>query len=73
MQGETAEIRNYCHQLKSLWAYRQAHNLKVEGAKPTPRNQRLTRNINVLRGFMLKIPLMQLSHSTLPKTQYRLN
>ena len=48
MQGKTAENRTYCHQLKSLWAYRQAHNLKVVGSNPTP----ATNNINDLAAHM---------------------
>ena len=36
MQEETAETLDYCRSCKSLWAYRQAHNLKVVGSNPTP-------------------------------------
>ena len=48
MQGETAEIRTYCHQLKSLWGRLQAHNLKVVGSNPTP----ATNEINDLAALM---------------------
>ena len=55
MQEETAENRAYCHQLKSLWAYRQAHNLKVVGSNPTP----ATNNINDLAAFWAAFFLCQ--------------
>jgi hypothetical protein len=53
MQGKTAENRACCHQLKLLWAYRQAHNLKVVGSNPTPATNKINVLAALLGGFFL--------------------
>ena len=39
MQVETAENRDMCDWVQSILVFSQAHNLKVVGSNPTPRNQ----------------------------------